>query len=810
MSKNERLARLKNELVSKPHEVCSERAILITQAYNDIEEAKPLIIRKAEIFRRLLEKMTIYILDDELIVGGYSEKQRGAPLFPEYCWDWCLAELDDYSKRKGDPYEITEKTKEELKQVLPLWKGKSRKETVLAMLPEETRQMCQCEVVGLDYLFESTSGHFNANFEKLLLKGFNGIKADAEEERRKLQEEQANPSIEFLEQDQFLQAVIICCDAATAFGKRYASLAREMAEKAGPKRKAELLKIAGICDHVPGNPARTFHEALQSTFFADLMFFVESNGFGIGLGRADQWLYPTFKKDLDEGRITKEEAYGLVGCFWIKLQSNVRLYSWPFTMFYMGYNNGQNLVTGGLKKDGSDAENELSHIMLDVTGDLRLHSPSVTARIHKHCSNEWLQKCIDTFVKHGGGMPALHNDEAYVNYLMSAGYSAEDSLNYALVGCVETSSPGVSFGHTGGSFFSFPKILELALNNGRCSEGTRKMCPMATDPEKCKHTQLGPQSGDLATFKSIDEVKEAYRQQMEYTVHHGIVAVQICDQVQRLTSPLPYTSALNDDCITKRKDFTSGGARYNTSGEHGGTGIANVANALAVIQKLVFEEKKITGTELTEAVNNNFESKDGERIRRIIMNEVPKYGNDDDFVDSFGREAFNCFFDAVARHRNIFGEKLLPGTAPASANMAFGTLIGATVDGRKSGKPVSDGISPAQGTDICGPVAALNSVGKLEHRRAWDGLQLNQKLTMDCLRTEEERAKVRSLVRGYFYSGGSHIQYNVVSRETLVDAQRHPEKYRDLTIRVAGYSAYFTSLSPEIQQDIIDRTEHTI
>jgi formate C-acetyltransferase len=598
----------------------------------------------------------------------------------------------------------------------------------------------------------------------------------------------------------FLQSIPIVCEAAKTFSGRFSRLAAETARSTpDPTRKDELLRIAATCDRVPYQPARNFYEALQSIWFVHLILQIESNGHSISLGRFDQYLLPFYQKDKSEGRITPEGALQLLADFWLKLNTINKIRPWSDTQFITGYPMFQNLTVGGQSSEGLDATNELTYLCLAATRKVGLAQPSLSARYHLGSPHEYLKECVAT-IKMGLGMPAMFNDEVIVPALLNRKVCSEDAYNYAMVGCVEVAVPG-KWGYrcNGMSYFSMLKVFELAMYDGTDQK---------TGKQLCKGT------GNLEEFCSFEDVSNAFEKQMRFYTKLYITHDTIADYMTERYLPDPFCSMLVADCIQRGKTLKEGGAVYDLVSAQS-IGLANIANSLASIKKLVFEDRRFTMIELRDALKSNFQSEEGKRIRGIILTEAPVYGNDNDYVDLLGAKLFTDYARYLEGFRNTRSGRgpqstgWMMSTSTVSANIPFGRFVGPTPDGRKDGQPLADGCSPAQGTDCSGPTAAMNSITKLPNILISGGQLFNMKFHPDILNTEKGEEALIGLLRVFSMKKGWHAQFNVVNADTLKDAQRNPEKHRNLVIRVAGYSAYFVDLDRDLQNDIISRTEHT-
>ena len=788
-----RAKKLKDKYLATPPGVCSERAKIVTQAYQDYESL-PAILRRAKVLKRVLEEMSIWIANDELIVGNQAKVARYAPIFPEFSFEWILAEMDEepFELRDADRFLIDEETKSDLRKIGPYWKGKTVNDLIIGRLPEETAAVIANSAV---YTFAPSVvlctgvGHYSPSYKKVITKGFNGIRQDALEKLKVMGIPADGNEVDTYN---FLKAVIISCDAAVSFAQRYADLAKQMAvEESDSARKTELLKIASICEKVPANPATTFHEACQAFWFFQLILQLESSGHSISPGRFDQYMYPYYSKDLLTGQLAREDAQELVECLWIKLSEINKIRPIGVTRIAGGYPMFQNLIVGGQDRDGKDATNDLSFICLDASQNVGLHQPSISARLWNGTPEVFWNKIVEV-TKKGLGMPALYNDEVIIPGLLNRGKSIEDARDYAIVGCVEPGPQGYEYGWSGGNgdnpYFSLPACLEYAINDGKSLK---------------TGMQAGPSTGSLADFKSFEEVKKAYEKQVKYFVDHFAVITNTADLVHQDVAPLPFLSCGMEYCIEKGIDVSAGGAKYNAIGT-AGVGVSNVGDSLMAIKKMVFDEKVVSGSELLEILKSDWSGQ--EVLRNRIIAEVPHYGNDEEEVDAIAAWAAEVYCKLTEKSVGPRGP-YQPGLYPVSANLYLGAVLGASPDGRKAGDALADGISPIHGRDLNGPTAVLNSASKVDHLINSNGTLLNLKFHPSALEGETGETALKAALKGYFSQKGLHVQYNVVDSKRLRDAQKNPDKYKDLVVRVAGYSALFVGLDPDLQEDIITRTE---
>jgi formate C-acetyltransferase len=784
----ERTQQLKEWIRSVIPEICPERALLVTQSYKQTEN-EPIIMRRAKALRSVLENMSIWIHERELIVGNQASTPRSSPIFPETTGNWVEQELDSFWTRTVDKFKVRKEVKEKLnKEVFSYWRNKTIEAQAFEFVPEETKRAWKIEypIFSPELYLRNAVGHLVPGYEIVLKEGYKGI---VKKVKQKIDElDLAEPSS--LNKKKFYEAVIIACEGAIIFAKRFSCLAAEMAKiEKDEKRKKELERIALICERVPAKPARNLHEALQSFWFEQLILQLEVDGLAISTERFDKLMYPFYKKDIGEGILTKEKAQELLECLWIKFFEIMKVYDLQNATYFSGYSIGQMLTIGGVDSNGRDDTNELSFLCVEVENNIRLTQPNLAVRINKNTPDEFLLRVCE-HISVGTGKPSLFNDETIIPALLNRGIKLDEVRNYSLIGCVEASPPGCYYGWTNASMFNLAKCLELTLNNGKC---------------RFTGTQIGPKTGESRKFKNFEELLSAYKKQVSYFVKHMIIAINCIDMTHQKLLPTPFLSAVMEDCIDKGLDVVEGGARYNFSGPQG-VGVADVADSLAAIKKFVFEEAKLSMEELLSTLDSNFE--DNPKLRYLLSEKAPKYGNDDDYVDSIAVEIARQYCQEVEKYKNARGGYFHPGLYPVSANVPMGMNVAALPSGRLDREPLADGISPAIGGDRNGPTSVVKSVSKLDHVIASNGTLLNQKFNPEALSTKAQLINFMNLIRVYFELGGWHIQCNVISAKTLREAQRNPEQYRNLLVRVAGYSAFFVDLDRSLQENIIARTEH--
>ena len=828
--KTERITKLVENLYAKMPEIESARAVLITESYKQTEN-EPMVIRRAKAFQHILENLPIVIRDQELIVGSTTLAPRGCQTYPEFSYEWLEAEFDTVETRSADPFYISEQTKRELKEANAYWKGKTTSELATAYMEPETLLAMEHNLFTPGNYFYNGVGHVTVKYWEVLEIGFGGIRSKAEKELEQL----SLADGDYQKKSRFLQAVMISCDAAITYARRYAELALKEAEKCTDAvRKMELLQIAQNCANVPEKGADSFYEACQSFWFVQQLLQIESSGHSISPGRFDQYMYPYYKKDLDSGRLTREFAQELMDCIWVKLNDLNKCRDAASAEGFAGYSLFQNLIAGGQNSEGLDVTNDLSFMSIRASMHVFLPQPSLSVRVWNGSPHEFLIKAAE-LTRTGIGLPAYYNDEVIIPSLLSRGLTLEDARDYNIIGCVEPQKAGKTEGWHDAAFFNMCRPLELTFHNG-----------------KDKGVQVGPQTGEVEDMETFEEFYRAYKEQMDYAIKLLVNADNAIDMAHAERCPLPFLSSMVDDCMKNGKTVQEGGAVYNFTGPQG-FGVANMADSLYAVKTLVYDEKKLTMKELKQALTVNYgrglnqediaamtaeivkemkeagqavgekeiaavlqtvvaatespEMKEqGDRILAMIE-EVPKFGNDLPEVDAFARDVAYTYTKPLLQYYNPRGGQFQAGLYPVSANVPLGAQTGATPDGRLAYTPVADGVSPSAGKDVQGPTAAANSVARLDHGIASNGTLFNQKFHPSALSGRRGLENFVGLIRSYFDQKGSHMQFNVVSRETLLDAQKHPEQYKHLVVRVAGYSALFTTLSKSLQDDIIRRTE---
>lgn len=793
----ERMKEFREEVLDEKPYIDAQRAILATLAYKE-NLNQPRVMVRAKMLEKVLDNMSIYIEDKSLLAGNQATKNRNAPIFPEYTMEFVINELDQFEKRDGDVFYITEKTKEQLREIAPFWENNNLRARGEALLPEEVRVFMETGVFGMEGKLNAGDAHLAVNYERILKDGLKGYEKRVKECKASL--DLTDP--DSIDKYCFYNAVLIVLKAVHNFANRYSVLAKDLAEKElNQKRKIELLEISRICSKVPYEPAETFQEAVQSVWFIQLILQIESNGHSLSYGRFDQYMYPYYDRDIKNGTIKESEALELLTCLWIKTLTINKVRSQAHTLSSAGSPMYQNVTIAGQTTDKKDAVNDLSFLVLKSVAQTRLTQPNLTVRYHKNINKHFLDECVEV-MRLGFGMPALNNDEIIIPSFMDWQVKEEDAYNYSAIGCVETAVPG-KWGYrcTGMSYINFPRMLLCTMNNGVDLTSNRRFTKGY---------------GYFTEMESYEELLKAWDKTIREITRYSVIVENVIDKASERDVPDILCSALTDDCIARGKTIKEGGAVYDfISGLQ--VGIANMADCLAAIKKLVYEEKKITRQELWDAILDDFSSPKNKKIQEMLIREAPKYGNDDDYVDQLIVEAYDSYIEEIEKYPNTrynrgpIGGIRYAGTSSISANVGQGMSTMATPDGRNAFEPLAEGCSPAHNSDKNGPTAVFKSVSKLRTNKITGGVLLNQKMTPQMLSTEENRQKLELLIKTFFNRlHGYHVQYNIVSKETLIDAQKHPENHKDLIVRVAGYSAFFNVLSKKTQDDIIGRTEQSL
>ncbi|MDH2911566.1 formate C-acetyltransferase/glycerol dehydratase family glycyl radical enzyme [Kosakonia sp. HypNH10] len=800
----ERIRAHKQALISivKPP-ICTERALHYTQIYQQHMD-KPLPVRRALALAHHLAQRTIWIEHDELIIGNQASEVRAAPIFPEYTVSWIEKEIDELADRPGAGFAVSEANKRVLHEVCPWWRGQTVQDRCYGMFTDEQKALLASGIIKAEGNMTSGDAHLTVNFPLLLAEGLDGLREQVRERRARIDLTQ----LADLHGEQFLKAIDIVLEAVSLHIMRFADLARTMAaEEPRESRRDELLAIAENCELIAHRPPRTFWQALQLCYFIQLLLQIESNGHSVSFGRMDQYLYPFWRRDVElQQTLHREQGIELLQSCWLKLLEVNKIRSGSHSKASAGSPLYQNVTIGGQAWHNGqirDAVNPLSYAILESCGRLRSTQPNLSVRYHAGMSDDFLEACVQV-IRCGFGMPAFNNDEIVIPAFIALGVEPADAYDYAAIGCIETAVGG-KWGYrcTGMSFINFARVMLAALEGGRDATSGKVFLPQK-------------EALSAGNFRHFDDVTEAWDRQIRYYTRKSIEIEYVVDTMLEENVPDILCSALVDDCIERAKSIKQGGAKYDwVSGLQ--VGIANLGNSLAAVKKLVFEQGLIGQQQLAEALAADFDGLSHEQLRQRLINSAPKYGNDDENVDALLVRAYQTYIDELKQYHNPrygrgpIGGKYYAGTSSISANVPFGAATMATPDGRKAHTPLAEGASPASGTDHLGPTAVINSVGKLPVGAILGGVLLNQKLNPSTLDNDGDRQKLMALLRTFFeVHKGWHIQYNIVSRETLLAAKQHPDQYRDLVVRVAGYSAFFTALSPDAQDDIIARTEHTL
>ncbi|MBV8046531.1 MAG: formate C-acetyltransferase/glycerol dehydratase family glycyl radical enzyme [Paludibacterium sp.] len=783
--------------------ICTERALHYTESYQQHLD-KPIVVRRALALAHHLRERTIWIDHDELIVGNQASQARAAPIFPEYTVGWIEKEIDTLADRPGAGFEVSDADRAILHRICPWWHGQTVLDRCYGMFSEEHKALLETVMIKAEGNMNAGDAHLAVDFPTLLAQGLDGIRERVRERRGRL----SLTVLDDLYKEQFLKAVDITLAAVAEHIERYAALARDMAAaEARDWRRQELLAIAANCDRVAHEPPQTFWQALQLCYFIQLLLQIESNGHSVSFGRLDQYLYPWYRREVElEESLSREQAIELLHSCWLKLLEVNKIRSGSHSKASAGSPMYQNVTIGGQTlRDGEavDAVNPLSYAILESCGRLRSTQPNLSVRYHAGMSDDFLDACVQV-IRCGFGMPAFNNDEIVIAEFIKLGVARADAYDYAAIGCIETAVGG-KWGYrcTGMSFINFARVMLASLEGGRDASSKRVFLPQ----EKALSRN---------NFASFDDVLAAWDTQIRYYAKKSIEIEYVIDTMLEENAHDVLCSALVDDCIERGKTIKQGGAKYDwVSGLQ--VGIANTGNSLAAVKHLVFDRGVVGQAELAAALDSDFAGGAGEQLRQRLLNQAPKYGNDEDEVDLLLVRAYRTYIDELKHYHNPrhgrgpIGGDYYAGTSSISANVPFGAQTAATPDGRKAWTPLAEGASPAAGTDHHGPTAVFNSVGKLPTEAILGGVLLNQKLNPSTLDNPRDQLKLMGMLRTYFeHLHGWHVQYNIVSRETLLAAKAHPEAYRDLVVRVAGYSAFFTALSPEAQDDIIARTEHQL
>ncbi|MBO0422156.1 choline trimethylamine-lyase [Enterococcus plantarum] len=781
-----RLDALKKNYLTQIPTITTHRARVITELARE-NPGMPKNVLRAKSFKRCCETAPLVIQDNELIVGAPNGAPRAGAFSPDIAWRWMEEEIETISSRPQDPFFISDEDKKIMREELfPFWKGKSIDE----YCEDQFREAGVWELSGESFVSDCSyhqlngGGDSNPGYDVILMKkGMLDIQKEAKEHLEKLNYE--NP--DDIQKIYFYKSLIDTTEGVMIYARRMSEYAAQLAQKeTNPKRKAELQKISEINAKVPAHKPETFWEAIQAVWTIESLLVVEENQTGMSIGRVDQYMYPFFKNDLEKGKMNEFEAFELAGCMLIKMSEMMWITSEGGSKFFAGYQPFVNMCVGGVTREGHDATNELTYLLMDAVRHVKVYQPSLACRIHNRSPREYLKKIVEV-VRAGIGFPACHFDDTHIKMMLAKGVSIEDARDYCLMGCVEPQKAGRLYQWTSTAYTQWPICIELVLNRG---------VPLWYGKEVC------PDLGDIAQFKTYEQFEEAVKEQIKYITKWSSVATVITQRVHRDLAPKPLMSLMYEGCMESGKDVSSGGAMYNFGPGVVWSGLATYADSMAAIKKLVFDEKKYTLEELNRALKADFVGY--EQIRTDCLN-APKYGNDDDYADLIAAELIH-FTEAEHRQYKTLYSELCHGTLSISNNTPLGQMTGASANGRKAWIPLSDGISPSQGADFKGPTAIVKSISKMANDTMNMGMVHNFKIMNGLLDTPEGEESLITLLKTASILGNGEMQFNYLDNETLLEAQRHPEQYRDLIVRVAGYSAFFVELCQDVQDEIISRT----
>lgn len=783
----ERIESARQNYINAKPAISYERARIWTESHKKTE-GESVVIRRAKAFKDTCEQIEVTIFEGELIVGAIGEFRKCGILTPEFSWTWVDREMDNFDKRVQDPYVMTDEQREFVrKNIFPYWKGKSLEEAFLAQLPKETAKVVvDTGFVDNDSKWRQAVGEITPDYQDVLFKkGFGGIINEAKENISKL----SLTSAEDMKKKNFYDSIIITSEGIIILANRYAAKAREMAAiESDSTRKDELLKIADICSRIPENPPVTFYEAIQFVWFTQVGGIISENPLALNVGRFDQFMYPFYKSDIDKGIMTKNQVQELIEALWIKLSEWVWTISANTAEFFAGYNQFQNLTVGGKTREGKDATNDLSYMCLKATERVKTHQPGLSVRIHQDCPSSFLDG-VTHLVSKGTGFPAIHNDVAGYQMLINAGYEPEDARDWNNCGCVVPHFRKTAE-WTSAVNINFTAALEFALNEGK---------------SRINGEKIGLDEKNPSSFQSYEEVEKAFYKQFDNLIEHSIIATLLAQKLHKEMVPRPFLSSCIEECMIKGKDLVDAGAKYNIGPVLTGIGLAVTSNSLAAIKKLVFEDKIVTMDTMINALDANW---GGYEELRQLAAAVPKYGNDIEYVDDIAINMANHYYKEVHKYKDINGNNFTTAFMGISNYLPTGKVVGATPCGRKAKEPLSEGVSPFAGSDTSTPLAAMRSAAKLNQDVHSGGTLLNLRLNEDLVNTKRGQSNLGSMIQSFFSLGAFHIQFNTISTETLRKAQNNPEDYKDLLVRVAGYSTQFVNLSRSMQDAIIARTEH--
>lgn len=783
-----RIQKLKEKVLHATPSIDVENARILTESFQQTE-GEPLVLRKAKAFYAQCVSKTIFIQDDELIVGSPGSRIRAGILNPDVSWHVLEEEFETMASRTRDPFLFGDEEKKVFNEVIkPYWKGKSYFEAWRKRMPKDIGELVNASVFFAALRAIRGPGELTPGHDWVVKMGINGIRAEVEQTLATL--DPATP--EGYRKGVYLQALRIICDGIIALANRYSDLAAAMADReSNPRRKAELEEISRVISRVPANPASTFREGLQTVYLYHCCILMEQQAGSYTLGRLDQYLYPLYKADLEAGRITEEAGQELLDCMWIKIAEQVIFQDEESAKYATGYIPYQNVVVGGVDSDGADAVNALSYMMVQATMDVQMFQPSFCVRYSRAKNPDAFLKKVSELIKLGTGFPAVLNDEVGVKLMLGKGVAIQDAYNWNPTGCIEPSLMGKMRNSTGVGSINLGTILEGVLTNGQNrAAGTTPLL----------------KTGDPRTFETFEQFKDAVKKQMAYVIRKWVEADLILENISKELRPVPVVSLSFEECVKSATDYDRGGSKYTVSNGIGLVGGGEFVDGLAAVKQLIYDDKKLTWDELLEALDHNFEGYDD--VRNLCI-AAPKYGNDIPEADALATEFFEFAADQMELYPGEFGIRTTC-SIPTTCHIPCGVVTGALPSGRKAGMPLSDSVAATAGTDVHGPTALLKSVSKIDHARFLNGTLLNMKLDPKSVEGPVGTARLMHLIKSVCDLGIYHIQFNVVDRETLLDAQKHPENYRGMLVRVAGYSAYFVELDKMVQDEIIARTRHEL
>lgn len=803
-----RVNRLRQTFLDRPYEVDVERLRLVTEAYKAHPDC-PRKLQCAYAFENVLRRVSLDIYEEDLILGEIAAPAKASPIYPEFSVNWIIDEIlhAPFEEREHDQFYIrSEEEREEILRLCRWWQGKTVDDLVNSRLDDEQIRGSEAgkKIFQTNLYHYAGVGHLAIDYERLMKKGFGGLIREAQ----KKQEELSRRDPDYADKKEFYQALIRMHEAARDYTLRYAELAcARAAEEERPERKRELICMAENCRQIAEGTPKSFWQALQLFQIATSLIQVESNGHSISYGRMDQWLYPYYEADIRSGAITKEFALELLEVLYVKLNNPTKLKDRGSMALRNGRGfGGESLTIGGVDRQGRDATNDLTMLMLEASAHTRMMNPWVCVRMHENTPHELKVKTVEC-IRAGYGHPKLFNDAPAIRGMMRKGMTLEEARDYCVVGCVEIDLPGKEFGWHDAAYVNTPKMMEMVLNGGRCLNCS----PDCARWERCGAVgeHIGPDTGNLAEYRSFEEVLDSVDRQFEYWADQMCSSLNIIDNAHRARKPVPYVSAFFSDCVESGRDLTEGGAAYNGTGPQA-SGMATCADTLSAIRQLVFDEARCTGAELLQAVKDNW--KGHERLYALVnSSKVHHYGNDDDYADELFRFMFECYCRHISGRENPRGGQFSPGVYSVNANVAMGLNTNASVDGRRAGEAISDNMGPVHtdfgSHDICGPTAIVNSLAKVDHSLATNGTLMNLRFPQEAVAGVEGRDNLISFIDEYIAKGAMHVQFNIMSSATMRAAQKKPEDYRDMLVRVAGYSAYFVELGKPLQKDLIQRTE---